>query len=594
LPSNREATTMLQNDSLGSLGTSRSLLRADGMEPIRDERELTAICAALGARQVAGWTSHEAALVARANAPASTPGTKPATKPATNIDPQRLAAIRAFLRQGHDPLGEAFCALRSPAARRPAGATYTPPAMVDAMVGWARAEIASAPAVAPTPARIVDPGTGSGRFLVAAGRVFPHARLIGVEVDPLAAMMARASLAANGMAGRSFVFVADYRDVELAGAGPTLFLGNPPYVRHHDIPACWKSWLAETAAARGLAASRLAGLHVHFLLATLVHARPGDAGAFVTSAEWLDVNYGQLARDLISGPLGGLRIDVIEPTAQAFADAQSTAAITCFRVGAATPSMHMRRVRSLAALAPLRHGRRVSRRLLASSARWTPLLAGAARHASPRLGEPADPGDLVELGELCRVHRGQVTGANQIWIADQATPWLPASVLFPAVTRARELFAAGDALADDAGLRRVIDLPPDFGRLCVPERKAVERFLGWARARGGDASYIARHRSPWWSVRLREPPPILATYMARRPPMFVRNRVRARFLNIAHGLYPRAPLPDACLDALAAYLSANVAPGQGRTYAGGLIKFEPSEMERILVPRPEALARSAR
>lgn len=534
------------------------------MDSIRDERELAAICAALGARGVPGWTSREDALAAGAPA----------------IAPRRLEAIRAALQRGQDPLGEAFCALRSPATRRPAGATYTPRAMVDAMVAWARAAMARAPA------RIVDPGTGSGRFLVAAGRAFPRARLVGVELDPLAAMMARASLAASGMAGRSAVIVADYRDMPLPGDRPTLFLGNPPYVRHHDIPACWKDWLAQTATAHGLPASRLAGLHVHFLLATLAHALPGDAGAFVTSAEWLDVNYGQLARDLLSGPLGGLRIDVIEPTAQAFADAQSTAAITCFRVGAATPSMHLRRVRSLEELAPLRHGRRVSRQRLAGSARWTPLLSDAAPPAS------AKPGELIELGELCRVHRGQVTGANRIWIADPATPSLPASVLFPAVTRARELFAAGGALVDDAGLRRVIDLPPEFDQMSAAERKAVERFLRWARERGGDAGYIARHRSPWWSVRLREPPPILATYMARRPPAFVRNRVRARYLNIAHGLYPRAPLSDAYLDALAAYLSGGVEAGQGRTYAGGLTKFEPREMERILVPRPEALTRS--
>jgi hypothetical protein len=29
---------------------------------------------------------------------------------------------------------------------------------------------------------------------------------------------------------------------------------------------------------------------------------------------------------------------------------------------------------------------------------------------------------------------------------------------------------------------------------------------------------------------------------------------------------------------------------EGRTYAGGLTKFEPREMERLLVPHPELLA----
>jgi hypothetical protein len=90
-------------------------------------------------------------------------------------------------------------------------------------------------------------------------------------------------------------------------------------------------------------------------------------------------------------------------------------------------------------------------------------------------------------------------------------------------------------------------------------------------------------------VALRAPAPILCTYMARRPPAFVRNLCGARHINIAHGLYPREEMPDALLDALAAFLRENVAQAAGRTYAGGLTKFEPKEMERIAVPRPEAL-----
>jgi hypothetical protein len=83
---------------------------------------------------------------------------------------------------------------------------------------------------------------------------------------------------------------------------------------------------------------------------------------------------------------------------------------------------------------------------------------------------------------------------------------------------------------------------------------------------------------------LKPPAPILCTYMARRPPAFVRNRCAARHINIAHGLYPRGTMADATLDALAAFLRGNVAQSSGRTYAGGLTKFEPKELEQIAVP----------
>jgi hypothetical protein len=77
--------------------------------------------------------------------------------------------------------------------------------------------------------------------------------------------------------------------------------------------------------------------------------------------------------------------------------------------------------------------------------------------------------------------------------------------------------------------------------------------------------------------------------MARRPPAFVRNTINARHINIAHGLYPRETLSDTILTRLTIFLSSQTSVADGRTYAGGLTKFEPREMERILVPTPESL-----
>jgi len=182
-----------------------------------------------------------------------------------------------------------------------------------------------------------------------------------------------------------------------------------------------------------------------------------------------------------------------------------------------------------------------------------------------------------------------VTGANKVWITAGDDSGLPARFLLPAVTRASELFRAGDALACSAALRCVIDLPADLSALPAGERAQVTAFLDRARAAGAAESYVARHRSPWWRVRLPEPAPILASYMARRPPAFVRNLAAARHVNIAHGLYPRDPLPPAALDGLAGYLRGSVTAGQGRLYAGGLAKFEPGDMERLLVPAPSLL-----
>ena len=46
---------------------------------------------------------------------------------------------------------------------------------------------------------------------------------------------------------------------------------------------------------------------------------------------------------------------------------------------------------------------------------------------------------------------------------------------------------------------------------------------------------------------------------------------------------------DAFLAKLAGYLSHHISMAEGRTYAGGLTKFEPREMQRLLVPMPDML-----
>jgi hypothetical protein len=520
------------------------------------ERDLVSFALALGARDVAGWSPFEEALA----------------KDARELPKKSVNVLRDQIVAGEDPLGSAFCELRPAVVRRSKGATFTPRVIVDAMLDWA---VGAASA-----RRVIDPGSGSGRYLLAAGKRMRTATLVGVEADPLVAIISRANLAATGFASRSQIILGDYRSTNLPVIdGKTLFVGNPPYVRHHLLGNSWKRWLTETACEHGLCASQLAGLHVHFFMATVAKASKGDYGAFITAAEWLDVNYGSLVRELFLGPLGGKRIVVIEPTAMPFPDAATTAAITYFEIGAKPSSIKLKRVENHDDLQDPNGNRAIRRERLNGERRWSHFTRPARK----------GPNGYVELGELCRVHRGQVTGLNKLWIAGDHSADLPQSVLFPTVTKARELFRAGKSLDDPAVLRRVIDLPPDLDVFDTADRRSVDRFLSKARSLGADTGYVAMNRKKWWSVGLRRPAPILATYMARRPPAFVHNRASARHINIAHGIYPRELMHEDLLDSLVDYLSNAVSTTQGRTYAGGLTKFEPREMERILVPGIELL-----
>jgi adenine-specific DNA-methyltransferase len=481
------------------------------------------------------------------------------------ITRNQLTATESAIREGADPLGEAFCRLRDAATRRAVGAVYTPAQLIGPMVDWALGQ---------KPDRVIDCGAGSGRFLAEVLRREPAIEAVAIDTDPVATLMTRAMLAVMG-ASKVRVIQGDYTRLTLpAIAGRTAFVGNPPYVRHHQLSAEAKAWAQATADRLGHRISGLAGLHAYFFLATAVLGRPGDVGCFVTSAEWLDVNYGAIMRSLVLENLGGRSLHVVEPKALPFEGTQTTAVITAFEIGTHEDSIRLQDVESLDELKDLATGGRpVARQRLQESSRWSGLLRSWAKV----------PDGYVELGELCRVHRGAATGANATWVLRHHAD-LPPSVLYPSVTKARELFAAGAILADPGNLRLVVDIPSELDQLDTRDRERVGRFIRAAKKAGVDKGYIAAHRRAWWSVGLKEPAPILATYMARRPPAFVVNAAEARHINIAHGLYPRQELGDYTLSRLAEALRTGAVHGQGRVYAGGLIKFEPKEMERLMVP----------
>src|SRR5260370_21692003 len=75
---------------------------------------------------------------------------------------------------------------RDPEPRRADGAVCTPSQIVNPMVDLALDQ---------RPSRVIDGGTGSGRFLAEVLRRQPRIDAIAVDVDPVATLMTRAMLA---------------------------------------------------------------------------------------------------------------------------------------------------------------------------------------------------------------------------------------------------------------------------------------------------------------------------------------------------------------------------------------------------------------
>lgn len=454
--------------------------------------------------------------------------------------------------------------------RRLLGITYTPPAVVTAMVDWAKQH--------GSPTRVVDAGAGAGAFTFAAADAFPDATVLAIEIDAESAERLKAEVRRSPHAASIEVLHVDYLSLDSLPEidGRTLFIGNPPYVRHHLIEREVQERFLRHARDLGLAGTTRAGLHLYFVLQSRMLARPGDYGAFITAAEWLHTDYGAALRKLLADGMGGISIDVFPAADVVFPGVHTTAAITCFEVGLARESILFGR----ASLTELTIGRGIPQAVetLAAIPRWSHLTE--VRESAPERGRP----EWIRIGDVFRVSRGQVTGANAVWVAPKGAPAVPERLLVPVVSRAIQLRDGPITTARAGALKRLVSLPADLDSLDEWERSAVDDFMTWAEEQGAGKAYVARHRRAWWAVEPFAPAPILCSYMARRPPVFALNPAGAPHLNIAHGLYPKRPIPDDRLASLVQWLNANVSDRAGRTYAGALVKFEPADVADILIP----------
>jgi len=147
--------------------------------------------------------------------------------------------------------------------------------------------------------------------------------------------------------------------------------------------------------------------------------------------------------------------------------------------------------------------------------------------------------------------------------------------------------AAWRKLADNQ--QRCLLFYPAEGRLSPSARRYIE--LG--EQAGVATAYKCSVRTPWWRVPLVQRPDLLFAYMNHDRPRFVRNSAGVHILNSLYGIRLKSTrrvlgqdlLPIASLNSVT-LLAAEVL---GRSYGGGLLKHEPTEVASLPAPSEQAM-----
>ena len=476
--------------------------------------------------------------------------------------------------------------------RKARGAFFTPEEIVQYITHWA--------VRSPTD-RVLEPSAGDAAFLVAATYRLralgldpaDAARTDGVEIHAASAAVARNRVSEAG--GRPRIHEGDFFAVRPRTEYAAV-IGNPPYIRYQEFQGDLRVRSRAAALRGGVVLSGLASSWAAFTVHAAQFLCEGGRLALVLPAELLSVNYAGPVRKFLFERFHNIELVLFDE--QVFPEAEADVVLLLADGFNDGPSTHVvfRRARNAKSLTSVLPEHRWMP--LDSSVKWVHGLVG---------GDPVDclrslvgDGHFATLDQWGDTTLGMATGNNGFFALSRARAnelgLDPTDVIRlspPGSSHLRGLVLSNQTLShlESNGkavylFRPTADLSP-----------AAKRYVAAGRAAGVHEAYKCRVRSPWFLVPLVKPADMLLTYMNADTPRLVSNRAKAHHLNSVHGVYLRDRLRRAGRDFLpiAALNTATLLHAEivGRSYGGGILKIEPREADRWVVPSPGLITKRA-
>lgn len=483
--------------------------------------------------------------------------------------------------------------------RKALGAYYTDQFVSDFLVAWSVQRGTDV---------VLDPGFGGGAFLRSAcNRISamggnPSDQVIGLEISSEAhSLIADSGGRDLGLSAKS-LSLCNFFDLAPATYQADAVVGNPPFVRYQRFNGEQRRLALKRAKEQGVDLSELASSWAPFLVHAVSMVKRGGRLAMVAPFELGQASYAVPVLEHLVRSFG--QVTLLTFREKLFDSLnEDTLLVLAAHKGSRKNQLRMKDFlgpKSLVDLLDSRTQDLVQKPVSARILNHDSLLRGKEKIIHYLIPERVrrlyqeckSLPEIGALGDLAHVGIGYVTGANHFFHVspNEVKRWqIPEKYLRPAIRRGRILDGTRFTLQDweanldsgETGYLLLIEDEPSS----IPA--TLLNYLNRGVEIGIPTAFKCRTRSPWYKVPHVYCPDAFLTYMSGSWPKLVANSAELVAPNSLHVVRLKRPctLQAETLAALwpnsLTRLSAEI---EGHALGGGMLKMEPTEARRVILP----------
>lgn len=472
------------------------------------------------------------------------------------------------------------------------GGYYTPQPITDFICKWA---------ITKRIQKVLEPSCGDGNFIESAIRRFkelgvPNNKLLGlikgIELIEEEAEKSRERAAKYGL-NSTTILNSDFFNYISNANGGALFdivIGNPPFIRYQNFPEEHREVAFKMMEEMDLHPNKLTNIWVPFLVISASKLKRSGKLAMVIPAELFQVKYAAETRVFLSRYFS--RITIVTFKKLVFTDIQQEIVLLlCEKGVTSNKGIRVLEVNNLSELQSVDiekvHEAEV-KSLEHSTEKWTKYFLE--ENEIQLLRRIKSEKKIKPCSDIMDVDVGIVTGRNKFFMLSKeiVSKWKLKSYTTKVVSKSNHF--KGIIYTDSDFDKNSVEncpvhlfLPADHDYASLP--KACRKYIDYGEEMDFNSGYKCRIRKHWYITPSLWAPDAFVLRQVGDYPKLIINQTNASSTDTIHRVRFKAKIqPEIIALSYLNSLTFAFSEISGRSYGGGVLTFEPTEIEEIPLP----------